>query len=275
MYFVLGGKGFVGSAVCSMLSERGEPFISIGRDNYTQFVGTACDVFVNCNGNARRFWANQNPAADFEISVASTMRSLVDFIYGLYVYISSVDVYLDTTDPAHNIEDTEIQPEQLCPYGFHKWLSEMLVRRYASQWLILRLGGLVGPGIKKNPIYDALAGQPIQISPRSELGFIDTGNVAAALYRLVTKGYRNQVFNMCGTGTLRIGDLPTLLGRAVTFSRGAEERTELYRISNGRLCEVMHIPESRHAVANFIREVRMDSGTAELSLASDQSNIRL
>ncbi len=112
MYYVLGGRGFVGSAVCSMLAEHGEAFVSIGRENYRVYVGTGCEVFVNCDGNARRFWANQHPADDFEASVSSTMRTLVDFQYELYVFLSSVDVYADTTNPAHNAEDAEIQFER-------------------------------------------------------------------------------------------------------------------------------------------------------------------
>lgn len=64
MYYVLGGKGFNGSAVRSVLEECGETVISIGRDTYADLIGTSCDVFVNCDGNARRFWANENPAAE-------------------------------------------------------------------------------------------------------------------------------------------------------------------------------------------------------------------
>ena len=253
MYYVLGGNGFVGSVVCSMLAERGETFVSIGRDNYTDFVGTTCDVFVNCNGSARRFWANQNLVADFEASVASTMRTLTDFSCGLYIYWSSVDVYPDTTNPANNMEDAKIEPERLSPYGFHKCLSEMLVRRYARAWLVLRLGGMVGPGLNKNAVYDAVSGKPIWISAESELGIIHTRDVAAALHALVTHGYRNCIFNVCGTGTLRIRDLPRLIGREVFFGPGAEERKEIYHINNSRLSQVMSIPQSRQAVVDFLR----------------------
>ena len=236
-----------------MLAERGETFVSIGRDNYTDFVGTTCDVFVNCNGSARRFWANQNLVADFEASVASTMRTLTDFSCGLYIYWSSVDVYPDTTNPANNMEDAKIEPERLSPYGFHKCLSEMLVRRYARAWLVLRLGGMVGPGLNKNAVYDAVSGKPIWISAESELGIIHTRDVAAALHALVTHGYRNCIFNVCGTGTLRIRDLLRLIGREVFFGPGAEERKEIYHINNSRLSQVMSIPQSRQAVVDFLR----------------------
>ena len=257
MYYVLGGKGFVGSAICSMLAEHGEAFVSIGRENYRDYVGTGCEVFVNCDGNARRFWANQNPAEDFETNVSSTMRTLVDFQYGLYIFLSSVDVYADTTDPAHNAEDAEIQFEGLDPYGFHKWLSEQLVRRYAPQWLILRLGSMIGPGLKKNPVHDALAGQPIWLSAASRHSFIHTRVVAAALNRLVTGGYRNWIVNACGTGTVPMEDLHRLIGREVVFAPGAEARHQLYWVNNTRLTQLISVPESHEAVVDFVRETEL------------------
>ena len=255
MYHVLGGKGFVGSAVCSMLAARGEEFVSIGRENYADYRGTACDVFVNCDGSARRFWANQRPAEDFQASVATTMRSLFDFQFGLYVLLSSVDVYVDTSDPALNAEDSEIEFGRLEPYGFHKWVSEELVRRYAPEWLILRLGNMVGPGLKKNPIYDAISGNPIWISADSRHSLIHTREVAEAIHRLVTGGHRNRVLNVCGTGTVRVGDLPGLIGKEINFASGAEERHQVYWVNNDRLSELLPVPDSREALVGFVREM--------------------
>jgi nucleoside-diphosphate-sugar epimerase len=260
VYYVLGGDGFVGSAVCSILAERGESFVSIGRDNYPDYVGTSCDVFVNCDGNARRFWANENPTDDFEASVSTTMRSLSDFQHGLYVFLSSVDVYVDTTDPTRNAENSEINYRELDPYGFHKWVSEELVRRYATSWLILRLGNMIGPGLKKNPVYDALNGQPLWMSAESHHSFIHTRVVAEGLHKLVRERYRNYVVNMCGTGTVRVADLPDLVGREIVIAPGAEERRQLYWVNNTRMSQIIPVPESRAAVVDYVSEREQSGG---------------
>lgn len=260
MYYVLGGNGFVGSAVCSLLADRGEAFVSIGRENYQDYIGTSCDVFVNCNGNARRFWANENPAEDFEASVSSTMRSLVDFKHGLYVYLSSVDVYADTTDPAKNAEDSEIDFDGLDPYGFHKWISEELVRRHAPGWLILRLGNMIGPGLKKNSVYDAMNDQPIWMSADSHHSYVHIRVVAGAIYRLVTEQYRNRVVNVCGSGTVRVGDLPDLVGREIILAPGVEERQQVYWVNNEQISRIISIPDSSAAVSDYVRETQLAEG---------------
>lgn len=253
-YYVLGGEGFIGSAVCNQMRQAGEECVAITRANYAQYVGKSCDVLVNCNGNARRFWANQNPVADLEASTVSTMRSLFDFRFRIYVYVSSVDVYEDTADPSRNGEASEIKLERLCPYGLHKWLSEVLVRSYAHEWLILRLGGMVGPNLKKNPVYDALNRRPLFISSESELGFVDTRNVACYMHSMISQRRINQVFNVCGTGTLRIGDLVILSPFPVVFEPEAERRVERYQIDNGKLRNLFAVPSSRDAVQHFIAE---------------------
>lgn len=260
MYYVLGGNGFVGSAVCSMLASRGESFVIIGRDNYQELVGARCDVFVNCDGNARRFWANENPANDFEASVNSTMRSLVDFKYDLYVFLSSVDVYVDPSDPARNAEDVEIDHEELEPYGFHKWISEELVRRYAQSWIILRLGNMVGPGLKKNPVYDALNDLPIWMSEESRHSYVHTRTVAEGLHKLITGSHRNTIVNMCGTGTVRVADLPDLVGREIVIAPGVEERRQVYWVNNERMNRILPVPESRDAVIDFVSEIERIDG---------------
>ena len=46
------------------------------------------------------------------------------------------------------------------------------MRHSTRNWLILRLGGFVGLGLKKNPIYDILQGGPLWLAPESELQFL-------------------------------------------------------------------------------------------------------
>ena len=77
--FVLGGQGFVGSAFVRAAAKQGHAVTAITRQNYEQWRGRPCDLLVNANGNSKKFLAEREPAQDFDASVVSVLRSLLDF----------------------------------------------------------------------------------------------------------------------------------------------------------------------------------------------------
>src|SRR5262245_31827752 len=90
---ILGGGGMLGSDLAEYFKARGHHVVAIDRDNYSTQRGAQFDILINANGNSRRFWANEHPLEDFEASTVSVYRSLVDFTFNFYIYISSSDVY--------------------------------------------------------------------------------------------------------------------------------------------------------------------------------------
>ena len=171
--FVLGGKGFVGSAFVRVASKRHRVAV-ITRQNYEHNRGRSCDLLINANGNSKKFLADQDPAAEFDASVASVLRSLVNFPARRYVYLSTINVYACVDDPRRNRETAAIDPAWQSRYGLHKHLAEQVVRRYAASWLICRLGGMVGAGMWKNSIFDILHDRPLRVSAASEYQFMHT-----------------------------------------------------------------------------------------------------
>ena len=144
---------------------------AIDRDNYGEYRGKRFDVLVNANGNSRRFWANENPLADFEASTVSVMKSLSDFKFGKYIYISSPDVYANPGSPATTREDAPGDMRALSPYGFHKRLSEELVQHYAKDFLILRPSAILGTQLAKGMVHDVLQGNELFVTLDSKLQF--------------------------------------------------------------------------------------------------------
>ena len=43
---------------------------------------------------------------------------------------------------------------------------------------VLRLAGMVGPGLRKNPVYDILQGEPLRIHPESQYQFLHAEDAA-------------------------------------------------------------------------------------------------
>ena len=137
-------------------------------------VGASCNLFINANGNSKKFLSKNNPIEDFDLSVASVRRSLIDFKFSRYVFLSSCDVYPDSTNTYSTIESSALDIKSQSPYGFHKFLAEQCVQHTAKDWLIIRQGGFVGENLIKNSVYDVLNGEKLWLQPGSQNGAANT-----------------------------------------------------------------------------------------------------
>jgi len=252
--YVLGGGGFVGSAFVRRAAALGESHASLTREAYDAHVGGACDVFVNANGNSRKYRAEEDPAWDFDASVRSVMRSLVDFTYDTYVYISSVAVYRDPGAHDATAEAAPIDTAALTSYGMHKYLAEQLVRRYASNWLIIRLGGVVGPGLVKGPVLDMAQGQRLWVSERSTFQYIHTDRLAEVVDRLIEGGHTNDVFNVTGRGAMALADIGARLGRT-DVSAPADVPVERWDVDVRRADALVGLPTTEETIEAFARDL--------------------
>ncbi len=256
---VLGARGFVGSAVAAEAVRRGWELRPVDVDNYDAVVGASCDLLVNANGNSRKYLAAQDPNLEFDLSVRSVRRSLADFRAGLYVHLSTIDVYPDPSSPATTDEAMPIEPTRLSPYGFHKWLAERIVEHDAPRWLILRMGGFVGPRLWKNSIHDLLAGAPLRVHPDSEYQYLDTRELARIVFDLVERGIEGTVLNVCGDGVVSLREVTGWLGLSVPSAWLTLPR-ERYEASLARLAAIRPVPSTATAVRAFLEECRAAGG---------------
>jgi nucleoside-diphosphate-sugar epimerase len=245
---VLGGTGLIGAAVCERLSRDGAEVVAIHSRNRASHTGIRADVLVNCNGNSYRYKAADDPRWDFDASVLTVEESLFDFEVERYIHVSSVDVYNDISDPAHNDEAAIINPAHLHPYGFHKWLAERLVERFASGALILRVGTVIGPMLKKGPLFDLLHRAPLHMSPESGFSFIDTGTIAGVVAAFIDSPPPQRIVNVTGTGTAQLRALCDEFGIACSVAPEAERVVYRYDINNALLRGAFDVGTS-HAMA--------------------------
>ncbi|MCS7025144.1 MAG: NAD-dependent epimerase/dehydratase family protein [Bryobacteraceae bacterium] len=249
MIFLIGGRGFVGSAFARWFAQHQVECVVIDRQNYSEFVGRSCKLLINANGNSRKPLARQRPMEDFDASVRSVRASLLDFRFERYIYLSSCDVYPDCSCPESTVETAALAPSTQSPYGFHKYLAEQCVQHAASDWLIFRLGGFVGPGLKKNAIYDILQGGPLWLDPRSELQFLHTDDAARIILSLAEQTTR-EVFNLCGQGVVCLKDVIAHLGRDVLVQPGSP--VVRYNVSISKISQYAEIPRSAETVFRFV-----------------------
>jgi nucleoside-diphosphate-sugar epimerase len=253
MILVLGGDGFVGSAYVRYLSHLGRNVISINRTNYDDYIGVNCDLLINANGNSRKFLSKENPKTDFLASVASVRNSLVDFNYSKYVFLSTSDVYPDCSQMHSTKESSEIDCRNQSPYGFHKYLAELCVQHVAKDWLIIRQGGFVGDGLKKNSVFDVLYSDKVWVNPQSRFQFINTDHSASLVMKLIKKGISNEIFNLTSTETISVSEIMDLVGRYPSCDPTQPNVT--YEISTEKVSNLIKLPTSHDSVVEFLASI--------------------
>lgn len=251
---MIGAGGFVGSAFASRLAEvHGLEVIEVTRLNYSRMAGTRSDVVIEASCNSRKYLADEQPVGEFELSVGHRLRTLHDFPADLQVHISSVDVYSDLTMPETTREDSPIELAGVSHYGLHKLLAEQLVRHYADRWLIVRLAGMVGPGLRKNPVYDILSGQPLRIHPDSQYQFMTTSDVAGIVWTLVEHRVGGEIFNVCGKGLISPNEIARLAAREMNLSRiDSTVQPRVVHINTEKIERITAMPQTHQSVAEFV-----------------------
>jgi nucleoside-diphosphate-sugar epimerase len=255
---VVGAEGFVGSAFVHHLSSVPDVELrEVTRRNYALSRGRASDVTIDCAGNSRKYVADERPLEDFDLSVAHRLRTIQDFPAALQVHISSVDVYGDLTSPDTTQERSSMDATRSSRYGFHKWLAEELVRHYCPRWIIVRLAGMVGPGLRKNPVYDILNRQPLRIHPDSQYQFLHTQAMARDVWDLLDAGHEQQIFNVCGAGLISPREIARLAGVSPDVSQlPPEARPRIVNVSNGKIRDALKrdVASTHETVRSFVRD---------------------
>jgi len=254
---VIGARGFAGSYLAADAERRGHDVVPILSTSLLQDVTT--DLAIDCNGDSRRFWAEENPEASFRANVLPVLDRALALKCRTYVFLSSIDVYGGgREDPAANVESAPITLAGMDPYGFQKYLAEQVVRYYFPRHLILRLGTLIGPGMRKNPVFDALHGHPIRQSADSTLPLLSLGALAEVIHRLI-EGKAEGIFNVTGSRAISVHSMLKSVAEALRVSpdgfRFHENiMTRNYRIAIGKISKFLSIPDSETMLRDFLSE---------------------
>jgi len=250
MIFILGGNGFVGSAFSRFCQRNNLEHVVITRENYDEFKGMKSDILVNANGNSSKLLSKKDPLKDFLQTVESVRKSLLDFEFSKYILLSSCDVYPDCSSPDNTYEKIELNVSKQSIYGFHKYLSEQCIIHSESNWLIVRLGSMVGNKLRKNAIYDILHGGPLWLNPQSQLQFLNTDDVAQIVFDLIKQVSKNDVINVCGNGLVK---LQNILDKTGSVEVKPESPIVKYNVNIEKLNKLVTVPDSMKTVINFIK----------------------
>lgn len=250
---IIGSKGMVGSDLIYYLKSNFENLVGIDRKNYNQHKGKSFDVVINANGNSNKVWANKNVLGDFRASTVSVYKTLFEFPSKIYVYISSADVYENHTSKKFTSEINPINPENLSPYGFHKYLSECIIKNFTKNYIILRCPMILGNNLKKGPIFDILNNSRLFIGEDSRFQMITTKELAQIIYFLITKNKTYGVFNVAGRGTVIFREIDKYVHKLITFPK--DGKTHIYETDVSKLHKMYPLKTSTEYLQDFLKEL--------------------
>lgn len=145
---LIGFSGFVGGTLLKQAH-----FESLYRStNICDIEGHSFDTVVCAGAPAQKWIANRQPEADRQ-KIDGLIAHLKAVQCKTFVLISTVDVFKNSMGVN---EESFVDESELLAYGLHRRLLEKFVESHFSNYLIVRLPGLVGPGLRKNIIFDFL-----------------------------------------------------------------------------------------------------------------------
>lgn len=145
---LIGYSGFVGSV---LLKQRN--FEARYRStNINEINGESFGMVLCAGAPAEKWIANRQSEVDWQ-KIEGLIKWLATIRCNTFVLISTVDVF---KTPLGVNEQTPVEENGLHAYGLHRRRLERFVETQFPNHLIVRLPGLVGPGLRKNVIYDFL-----------------------------------------------------------------------------------------------------------------------
>ncbi len=158
---LIGYSGFVGS---TLLKQTNFDY-RYRSNNIGNSSGLSFDTVVCAGAPAQKWLANKDPQSDWK-TITGLIAHLQSIECKTFILISTVDVF---RSPTGVTEETFVDEVGLYPYGLHRRQLEKFVEEHFPRYLIVRLPGLVGPGLRKNVIFDFLN--------RNNLEAVDSRNI--------------------------------------------------------------------------------------------------
>ena len=257
MIFIVGGKGLTGSALVRHAEQNNIEYKIIQRENKKEFFGKECDILIYANGNALKYKANEDPYFDFIASTSSIAEYVHKIKYKKFVLLSTVDVYNKTSSEDFTSEDVQINPEGQNVYGYHKWLGENYVKKFCKEFLIFRLPGLVGIGLKKNQVYDFINKEKkMLVSSNSNMNFINTRKITESIFLILDKNISNEIFNLASSKNIRIGDIEKIVHVNSEYAENSESNIQTYKINTRKIAKLIPLTSSEEAIREYYESLK-------------------
>jgi UDP-glucose 4-epimerase len=237
---IIGSQGFIGSNMvkhflhnhdditgCDLV-ETDSPGYSyfkisvLSPDFDTLFLNQDFDICINASGSGNVSYSLEHPISDFEantILVSKILDTLRKHQPNCkYIQISSAAIY--GNPESLPVSETSLS-QPLSPYGYHKWMSEIICREYNRIYnipvAILRPFSVYGRGLRKQLLWDIC--QKVRLHKSIELfgtgnetrDFIHIDDLVKAISLIIGKGSFNcDTYNIASGTETRIAEIAAI-----------------------------------------------------------------
>jgi sugar phosphate isomerase/epimerase len=174
---LIGYTGFVGSN----LNLKYDFTHKYNSKNINDIIGKTFDCVICAGISATKWWANTHPDEDL-YNINNLLNILLSVNTKKFILISTIDVYHDIND---GDENTIICPENNHAYGKNRYYVETFIKKTFPDYVIIRLPGLFGYGLKKNIIYDYLNCNLKELNVNSSFQWYNISNLYGDIIKIL------------------------------------------------------------------------------------------
>jgi len=175
---VVGSTGLIGSNLVHVLEKQEVDVEQINSQTAQEdFLRMGSDSLFIAAPSAVKWQANANPAGD-SASIERLIGNLALLHPQEAILFSTVDVYKNK----EGCDESETSFENLEPYGKNRRYFELACSTLFQNLKIIRLPALIGPGLKKNVLFDLVHKKNLgSINTDSEYQWFDLSNLFPAI----------------------------------------------------------------------------------------------
>ena len=186
--------------------------VGINRSNFHLIKPNPDNIFIVCAKHSKKYPSSVEIDAFYEDNI-KLVENLCEIQHKQIIFMSTVEVYSQN----HSDENTEITSEGLNPYAISKLIAENIIANKAEDYVILRLGALLGP-YSNNLVCRVLN----DISSQTTLDKDSTFNYVLyedvlKFLRIIIDGEYHGIFNLVSNNNVKLKDALRLIDKKVKY----------------------------------------------------------
>jgi dTDP-4-dehydrorhamnose reductase len=131
-------------------------------------------------------------------------------------------------------------------------MSEIIVMKIVKKWNILRLSGMVGDELKKNPIYDMKNNKKLYVNINSKFHFMSTTEVAKIIYKLMSKFKNKRILNLASSKNISLKEVAKILNYKID-KNNSKLPLKVYSINTHKLKKIFKVADSKKTILTFLK----------------------
>lgn len=232
---VVGHTGFVGQAVYNNLLNKHEVF---KLNTKTNIPTQEFDITINCAGNSKKYLAQTYP---FQVNLIenNVINSILKLKTKKIIHISSIEASSSLNNN----------------YAISKLNTEKAIISHFPEAIILRLGGLVGPNLRKNVVFDIVNNKKLFVTLDSTYNYISSQEVARIIEVIIDKNIKNNTINICSCNTITVQEIINEASKySLYFTNESGIKKETYKnIDISKLKKIFLPKNSKYYINNYLR----------------------